>query len=92
NARIINDVSKVFLFANYTFCAYHISNNIKTTLESMRTTFRMAAEALTTIDFDKHLNSIQNMDPVGLQDILGIPKVIWYNLYIPMSRYVVILY
>ncbi|KAF6153242.1 hypothetical protein GIB67_036588 [Kingdonia uniflora] len=33
------------------------------------------------------MNVIQNMDPVGLQYILGIPKKIWSNLYIPMSRY-----
>ncbi|KAF6173346.1 hypothetical protein GIB67_027041 [Kingdonia uniflora] len=47
----------------------------------------MAAEALTNIDFDKHMNAIQNTDPVGLQYILGISKETWYNLYIPMSRY-----
>ncbi|KAF6151093.1 hypothetical protein GIB67_042428 [Kingdonia uniflora] len=47
----------------------------------------MAAEALTSIDFDKHKNVIRNTDPVGLQYILGIPIEIWSNLYIPMSRY-----
>ncbi|KAF6168523.1 hypothetical protein GIB67_015070 [Kingdonia uniflora] len=87
NPRIINVVPKVFSFAIHTFCAFHISNNIKTALESTRIAFRMAAEALTSIDFDKHMNAIQNIDPVGLQYILGIPKETWYNLYIPMSRY-----
>ncbi|KAF6155743.1 hypothetical protein GIB67_007390 [Kingdonia uniflora] len=48
---------------------------------------RMAVEALTCIDFDKHMNAIWNTDPVGLQYILGIPKETWSNLYIPMSRY-----
>ncbi|KAF6171789.1 hypothetical protein GIB67_007310 [Kingdonia uniflora] len=67
NAKIINVVPKVFPFAIHTLCAYHISNNIKTTLESMRIAFRMAAEALTSIDFDKHMNIIQNTNPVGLQ-------------------------
>ncbi|KAF6175782.1 hypothetical protein GIB67_035909 [Kingdonia uniflora] len=88
NAGIINVVPKVFSFAIHTFCASHISNNLKTTLESMR----MAAEALTNINFDKHMNVIRNIDPVGLQYILGIPKEKWYNLYIPMSRYVITLY
>ncbi|KAF6135473.1 hypothetical protein GIB67_015326 [Kingdonia uniflora] len=92
NPRIINVVPKVFLFAIHTFCAFYISNNIKTTLKSTRIAFRMAAEALTSIDFDKHMNAIQNTDPVGLQFILGIPKKTWSNLYIPMSRYVVTLY
>ncbi|KAF6152962.1 hypothetical protein GIB67_021567 [Kingdonia uniflora] len=50
----------------------------------------MAAEALTSIDFDKHMNVIWNTDPVGLQYILGIPKETWSNLYIPMSRYRVV--
>ncbi|KAF6161167.1 hypothetical protein GIB67_007808, partial [Kingdonia uniflora] len=58
NAKIINIVPKVFPFAIHTFCAFHISNNIKTNLESMRIAFRMAAEALTNIDFDKHMNVI----------------------------------
>ncbi|KAF6137673.1 hypothetical protein GIB67_023607 [Kingdonia uniflora] len=49
NAGIINVVPKVFSFAIHTFCDFHISNNIKTTLESMRVTFRMAVEALTNI-------------------------------------------
>ncbi|KAF6171304.1 hypothetical protein GIB67_036972 [Kingdonia uniflora] len=66
NPRIINVVPKVFPFAIHTFCAFHISNNIKTTLESMRIAFRMAAEALTSIDFDKHMNIIRNTDLVGL--------------------------
>ncbi|KAF6151330.1 hypothetical protein GIB67_040603 [Kingdonia uniflora] len=48
---------------------------------------RMAAEALTSIDFDKYMNAIRNTDPVGLQYILGILKETWSNLYIPMSRY-----
>ncbi|KAF6149771.1 hypothetical protein GIB67_017504 [Kingdonia uniflora] len=87
NPEIINVVPKVFPFAIHTFCAFHILNNIKTTLESTRIAFRMAAEALTSIDFDKHMNVIQNTDPVGLQYILGIPKKTWSNLYIPMSRY-----
>ncbi|KAF6154978.1 hypothetical protein GIB67_018415 [Kingdonia uniflora] len=89
NPRIINVVPKVFLFAIHTFYAFNISNNIKTTLENTKIAFRMAAEALTSIDFDKHINVIQNTDPVGLQYILGIPKETWSNLYIPMSRYVV---
>ncbi|KAF6166328.1 hypothetical protein GIB67_015874 [Kingdonia uniflora] len=92
NPRIINVVPKVFPFAIHTFCAFHISNNIKTTLESTMIAFRMAAEALTSIDFDKHMNTIQNTDLVGLQYILGIPKETWSNLYILMSRYVVTLY
>ncbi|KAF6158987.1 hypothetical protein GIB67_042068, partial [Kingdonia uniflora] len=92
NARIINVVPKVFLFAIHTFCAFHISNNIKTTHESTRIVFRMATESLTSIDFDKHMNAFQNTDPVGLQYILSIPKETWSNLYIPMSRYVVTLY
>ncbi|KAF6172625.1 hypothetical protein GIB67_041948 [Kingdonia uniflora] len=87
NPIIINVVPKVFPFAIHMFCAFHISNNIKTTLESMRIAFRMAAEALTSIDFDKYMNAIWNTDPVGLQYILGIPKETWSNLYIPMSRY-----
>ncbi|KAF6134327.1 hypothetical protein GIB67_005719 [Kingdonia uniflora] len=58
NVRIINVVPKVFPFAIHTFCAIHISNNIKTTLESTMIAFRMAAEALTSIDFDKHMNVI----------------------------------
>ncbi|KAF6177000.1 hypothetical protein GIB67_027800 [Kingdonia uniflora] len=58
-----------------------------TTLESTRIAFRMAAEPLTNIDFDKHMNAIRNTDPVGLQYILGIPKETWSNLYIPMNRY-----
>ncbi|KAF6141052.1 hypothetical protein GIB67_006497 [Kingdonia uniflora] len=86
NPEIINVVPKVFLFAIHTFCAFHISNNIKTSLESTRIAFRMAAEALTSIDFDKHMNAIRNTDPVDLQYILGIPKETWSNLYIPMSR------
>ncbi|KAF6156527.1 hypothetical protein GIB67_011328 [Kingdonia uniflora] len=52
----------------------------------MKIAFRMAAEALTNIDFDKHMNAIWNTDPVGLQYILDIPKETW-SLYIPMSRY-----
>ncbi|KAF6142756.1 hypothetical protein GIB67_018467 [Kingdonia uniflora] len=88
NLRIINVVPKVFPFAIHTFCAFHISNNIKTTLKSMRTAFRMATEAQTSNDFDKHINVIHNTDPVGLQYILGIPKETWFNLYISMSRYV----
>ncbi|KAF6145363.1 hypothetical protein GIB67_016824 [Kingdonia uniflora] len=88
NPKIINVVPKVFPFAIHTFCAFHISNNIKTTLESTRIAFRMAVEALTNIDFDKHMNAIRNTDPVSLQYILGIPKETWFNLYIPMSRYV----
>ncbi|KAF6163535.1 hypothetical protein GIB67_002540 [Kingdonia uniflora] len=47
----------------------------------------MAAEALTSIDFDKHMNAIRNTDLVGLQYILCIPKETWSNLYIIMSRY-----
>ncbi|KAF6133906.1 hypothetical protein GIB67_040670, partial [Kingdonia uniflora] len=66
NAKIINVVPKVFPFAIHTFCAFHISNNIKTTLESTRITFRMTADTLTSIDFDKHMNDIRNTDPVGL--------------------------
>ncbi|KAF6150248.1 hypothetical protein GIB67_000122, partial [Kingdonia uniflora] len=58
NARIINVVPKVFPFVIHTLCVFHISNNIKTTLESMRITFRMATESLTSIDFDKHMNAI----------------------------------
>ncbi|KAF6167460.1 hypothetical protein GIB67_031661 [Kingdonia uniflora] len=77
---------KVFSFAIHMFCAFHISNNIKTTLESTRIAFRMVVEALTNIDFDKHMNVIRNIDPVGLQYILGIPKETWFNLYIPMNR------
>ncbi|KAF6169840.1 hypothetical protein GIB67_034232 [Kingdonia uniflora] len=57
NAKIINDVPKVFLFAIHTFCVFHISNNIKTTLESTRIAFRMTAEALTSNNFDKHMNA-----------------------------------
>ncbi|KAF6143707.1 hypothetical protein GIB67_021717 [Kingdonia uniflora] len=91
NPKIINDVLKVFPFAIHTFCAFHISNNIKTTLESTRIAFRIAAEAL-TIDFDKHMNVIRNTDPMVLQYILGFPKETWSNLYILMSRYVVTLY
>ncbi|KAF6167879.1 hypothetical protein GIB67_027657 [Kingdonia uniflora] len=87
NPGIINVVPKVFPFAIHTFCVFHILNNIKITLENMRITFRMVAEALTSIDFDKHMNVIQNTDPVGLQYILGIPKETWSNLYILMSRY-----
>ncbi|KAF6148688.1 hypothetical protein GIB67_003779, partial [Kingdonia uniflora] len=71
NPRVINVVPKVFLFAAYTFCAFDISNNIKTTFKSVRITFRMAAKALINIDFDKYINSIQNMDLVGPQYILG---------------------
>ncbi|KAF6156274.1 hypothetical protein GIB67_008044 [Kingdonia uniflora] len=92
NPGIINAVPKVFLFAIHTFCSFCISNNIKTTLESMRIAFRMAAETLTSIDFGKHMNAIRNTDPVGLKCILGIPKERWSNLYIPMSRFVVTLY
>ncbi|KAF6168773.1 hypothetical protein GIB67_012171 [Kingdonia uniflora] len=92
NPKIINAVPKVFPFAIHTFCTFHISNNIKTTLESMMIAFRMAVEALTCIDFDKDMNVIRNTDPVGLQYILDIPKETWFNLYIPMSRYVVTLY
>ncbi|KAF6142375.1 hypothetical protein GIB67_023400 [Kingdonia uniflora] len=66
NAKIINVIPKVFPFAIHTFFAFHISNNIKTVLKSMRIAFRMAVEALTNIDFDKHMNAIQNIDPVGL--------------------------
>ncbi|KAF6157943.1 hypothetical protein GIB67_015259 [Kingdonia uniflora] len=92
NLRIINDVPNVFSFAIHTFYAFHISNNIKTSLESTMITFRMATEALTNIDFTKHINAIRNTDPVGLQYILGIPKETWSNLYISMSRYIVTLY
>ncbi|KAF6153036.1 hypothetical protein GIB67_034758 [Kingdonia uniflora] len=92
NPGIINVIPKVFPFAIHTFCTFHISNDIKTTLESTRIAFWMAAEALTSIDFDKHMNTIRNTDPVSLQYILGIPKEIWSNLYILMSRYVVTLY
>ncbi|KAF6148060.1 hypothetical protein GIB67_024235 [Kingdonia uniflora] len=88
NPIIINVVPKVFPFEIHTFCAFYISNNIKTTLKSTRIVFRMVEEALTSIDFDKHMNAIQNTDPMGLQYILGIPKEIWFNLYIPMSKYV----
>ncbi|KAF6164768.1 hypothetical protein GIB67_041020 [Kingdonia uniflora] len=66
NDGIINIVPKVLPFAIHTFCTFHISNNIKTALKSTRITFRMVAEALTTIDFDKHMNIIRNTDPVGL--------------------------
>ncbi|KAF6173997.1 hypothetical protein GIB67_039948 [Kingdonia uniflora] len=58
NPKIINDVSKVFLFVIHMFCAFHILNNIKTTLESMMIACRMAAEALSCIDFDKYMNTI----------------------------------
>ncbi|KAF6154593.1 hypothetical protein GIB67_022328 [Kingdonia uniflora] len=92
NPGIINIVPKVFPFAIHTFCTFHISNNIKTTLESMRIIFRVAAEALISINFDKHMNVIQNIDLVGLQYILGIPKETWSNLHILMSRYIVTLY
>ncbi|KAF6169776.1 hypothetical protein GIB67_005861 [Kingdonia uniflora] len=85
NHEIINVVPKVISFAIHTFCTFHIFNNIKTTLESTRIAFRMAAEALTKIDFGKHMTDIQNTYPVGLQYILGIPKETWSNLYIPMS-------
>ncbi|KAF6145606.1 hypothetical protein GIB67_037639 [Kingdonia uniflora] len=87
NPVIINAVPKVFPFTIHTFCAFYISNKIETTLESTRIAFRMAVEALTNIDFDKHMNAICNTDPVGLQYILGIPKESWSNLYISMSRY-----
>ncbi|KAF6160008.1 hypothetical protein GIB67_033092 [Kingdonia uniflora] len=92
NPEIINVVPKVFPFAIHTFCTFYITNNIKTTLESTQIAIRMAAEALTNIDFDKHMNVIQNTDPVGLQYILGILKETWSNLYIPISRYIVTLY
>ncbi|KAF6136718.1 hypothetical protein GIB67_018721 [Kingdonia uniflora] len=88
NPRIINVVPKVFPFGIHIFCAFHVSNNIKTTLKSTRIVFRMAAEVLTSSDFDKHMNIIRNTDLVGLQYILGIPKETWSNRYIPMSRYV----
>ncbi|KAF6158133.1 hypothetical protein GIB67_014927 [Kingdonia uniflora] len=52
----------------------------------------MAAEALTSIEFDKHMDVIQNTDPMSLQYILGIPNETWFDLYIPMSRYVVTIY
>ncbi|KAF6168210.1 hypothetical protein GIB67_011595 [Kingdonia uniflora] len=71
NPRIINAIPKVFPFAIHTLCAFHISNNIKTTIESTRIAFRMAAEALASTYFDKHMNAIRNTDPVGLQYILG---------------------
>ncbi|KAF6164765.1 hypothetical protein GIB67_041017 [Kingdonia uniflora] len=64
NPEIINAVPKVFPFAIHTFCAFYISNNIKTTLESTMIVFWMAAEALTSIDFDKHMNAIRNTGPV----------------------------
>ncbi|KAF6142892.1 hypothetical protein GIB67_022771 [Kingdonia uniflora] len=67
NPKIINVVPKVFPFAIHTFCAFHISNSSKATLKSTRIAFRMAAEAQTCIDFDKHINTFQNTDPVGLQ-------------------------
>ncbi|KAF6151069.1 hypothetical protein GIB67_042404 [Kingdonia uniflora] len=92
NHKIIKAVPKVYSFTIHTFCAFHISNNIKITLESTMIAFRMAGNALTNIDFDKHMNVIWNTDPVGLQYILGIPNETWSNLYIPMSRYVVTLY
>ncbi|KAF6152145.1 hypothetical protein GIB67_031467 [Kingdonia uniflora] len=92
NNGIINVLPKVFPFVIHTFCAFYILNNIKTTLKSTRIVLRMAVEALTSIDFDKHMNVICNMNPVGLQYILGILKETWSNIYIPMSRYVVILY
>ncbi|KAF6161132.1 hypothetical protein GIB67_007773 [Kingdonia uniflora] len=92
NPEIINTVSKVFSFAIHTFCTFHISNNIKNTLESTKIIFRMAAETLTSIDLDKRMNAIRNTDPVGFQYILGIPNETWSNLYIPMSRYVVTMY
>ncbi|KAF6160166.1 hypothetical protein GIB67_016602 [Kingdonia uniflora] len=62
----MNVVPNVFPFAIHTFCAFHILNNIKTTLKSTRIAFRIAAEALTNIDFDKHMNVIRNTDPMGL--------------------------
>ncbi|KAF6158061.1 hypothetical protein GIB67_014855, partial [Kingdonia uniflora] len=92
NPIIINIVPKVFPFAIRRFCAFHISNNTKTTLKSSRIIFRITTKALTNIDFDKHMNVIWNKDLVGLQYILGIPKETWSNLYILMSRYVVTLY
>ncbi|KAF6153458.1 hypothetical protein GIB67_027325 [Kingdonia uniflora] len=66
NPKIINIVPKVFPFAIHTFWGFHISKNIKTTLKSTMIAFRMAAEVLTSIDFDKHMNAIRNTDPVGL--------------------------
>ncbi|KAF6156933.1 hypothetical protein GIB67_039694 [Kingdonia uniflora] len=100
NAKIINVIPKVLPFVMilnfygydtkfviHMFCAFYILNNIKTTLESTRIAIRMAAEALTSIDFDKHMNVIRNTEPVGYQYILGILKEAWSNLYIPMSRY-----
>ncbi|KAF6137936.1 hypothetical protein GIB67_041809 [Kingdonia uniflora] len=65
NPGIMNVVPKMFPFAIHTFCALYILNNIKTTLESTRITFRMATEALTIIDFNKHMNVIKNTDLVG---------------------------
>ncbi|KAF6155055.1 hypothetical protein GIB67_035802 [Kingdonia uniflora] len=47
----------------------------------------MAAEALISIDFDKHMNTIRNADLVGFQNILGILKETWSNLHIPKGRY-----
>ncbi|KAF6168204.1 hypothetical protein GIB67_011589 [Kingdonia uniflora] len=73
NPEIINAIPKVFLFTVHTFCAFHILSNIKTTIESTMIAFRMIVEALTSIDFNKHMNPIQNTDLVGLQ-ILGILK------------------
>ncbi|KAF6142697.1 hypothetical protein GIB67_015183 [Kingdonia uniflora] len=92
NPEIINTLPKVFLFVIHTFCTFRMPNNIKTTLEGTRITFRMATEALTSFDFYKHMNAIRNTDLVGFQYILGIPNETWSNLYIPMSRYVVTLY
>ncbi|KAF6154046.1 hypothetical protein GIB67_018968, partial [Kingdonia uniflora] len=64
NPGIINVVLEVFPFVIHTFCAFYIFNNIKITLESTRIAFRMAIEALRSIDFDKHMNVIHNTDPV----------------------------
>ncbi|KAF6137082.1 hypothetical protein GIB67_030846, partial [Kingdonia uniflora] len=77
NLRIIDVVPKVFPFAIHTFCAFHISNNIKTTLESMRITFRMEVEALTSIDFDKHKRSGMN-----LREKLGVFVMLFQHLYL----------
>ncbi|KAF6174693.1 hypothetical protein GIB67_008748 [Kingdonia uniflora] len=87
NPIIKNVVPKVFPFAIHTFCAFYISNNIKTTLENMRIAFGMVAEALTNIDFDKHMNVIQNIDPVGLQYILDTKSLIQIMLRVRITLF-----
>ncbi|KAF6139851.1 hypothetical protein GIB67_009698 [Kingdonia uniflora] len=92
NPRITSAVPKVIPFVIHAFCNFHIFNNVKTTLKSTRIAFRIAAEALSSIDFDKHMNAIRNIDFVGLQYILDIPRETWSNEYIPISMYIFILY